>query len=155
MGKSSSHHTNQRLAVLARPVPRIFQGIRSGEINSRSTRLLCPQEQTPRQGCGRSAKDPDDLLFRVSARLHVHSLPGDGLYPFLEEFAGLRLHFRQRPSFRPIRNHPMQGGDHCVGRCPDDPPGQISTSSGQRHRSLAILVAHGTRSPGTASESAG
>jgi hypothetical protein len=59
------------------------------------------------------------------------------------------------PAFRPIRNHPMQGGDRCVGRCPHDPPGQISTSSGRQHRSLAILVAHGARSPGTASESAG
>jgi hypothetical protein len=35
-------------------------------------------------------QDPDDLLFREPARLHVHPLPGDGLYPFLEEFSGLR-----------------------------------------------------------------
>jgi hypothetical protein len=33
---------------------------------------------------------PDDLLFREPARLHVHPLPGDGLYPFLEEIPGLR-----------------------------------------------------------------
>src|SRR5271168_1289164 len=33
---------------------------------------------------------PDDLLFREPARLHVHPLPGDGLYPFLEELPGLR-----------------------------------------------------------------
>jgi hypothetical protein len=32
----------------------------------------------------------DDLLFTDPTRLHVHPLPGDGLYPFLEEFAGLR-----------------------------------------------------------------
>jgi hypothetical protein len=29
-------------------------------------------------------------LFREPARLHVHPLPGDGLYPFLEELPGLR-----------------------------------------------------------------
>jgi hypothetical protein len=30
------------------------------------------------------------LLFREPARLHVHPLTGDGLYPFLEEVWGLR-----------------------------------------------------------------
>jgi hypothetical protein len=35
-------------------------------------------------------QNPDDLLFREPARLHVHPLSGDGLYPFLEEVAGLR-----------------------------------------------------------------
>ena len=35
-------------------------------------------------------QDPDDLLFREPARLHVHPLRGDGLYPFLEEVSGLR-----------------------------------------------------------------
>jgi hypothetical protein len=29
------------------------------------------------------AQDPDDLLFREPARLHVHRFPGDGLYPSL------------------------------------------------------------------------
>jgi hypothetical protein len=29
------------------------------------------------------------LLFREPARLHVHPLTGDGLYPFLEEVSGL------------------------------------------------------------------
>jgi hypothetical protein len=33
---------------------------------------------------------PDNLFFREPARLHVHPLPGDGLYPFLEAFSGLR-----------------------------------------------------------------
>jgi hypothetical protein len=37
-----------------------------------------------------SAQDPDELLLREPARLHVHPLPGDGRYPFLEDFAGLR-----------------------------------------------------------------
>jgi hypothetical protein len=37
------------------------------------------------------AQDPDDLLFCEPARLHVHPLPGDGLYPFLEDFAGLTI----------------------------------------------------------------
>jgi hypothetical protein len=37
-----------------------------------------------------SAEDPDELLLREPARLHVHPLPGDGRYPFLEDFAGLR-----------------------------------------------------------------
>jgi hypothetical protein len=32
---------------------------------------------------------PDDLSFREPARLHVHPLRGDGLYPFLEELPGL------------------------------------------------------------------
>jgi hypothetical protein len=37
------------------------------------------------------AQNPDDLLFREPARLHGPSpIRGDGLYPFLEEFAGLR-----------------------------------------------------------------
>ena len=31
----------------------------------------------------------DYLLFGKPARLHVHPLPGDGLNPFLAEFAGL------------------------------------------------------------------
>src|SRR5262249_23586060 len=35
------------------------------------------------------AQHPDDLLFREPARLHVHPLTGDGLYPFLEEISGL------------------------------------------------------------------
>ena len=35
------------------------------------------------------AQDPDDPLFREPARLHVHPFPGDGLYPFLEDFAEL------------------------------------------------------------------
>ena len=35
-------------------------------------------------------QNPDDLLFREPAWLHVHPLPGDGLYPFLEEVSGLR-----------------------------------------------------------------
>jgi hypothetical protein len=35
-------------------------------------------------------QNPDDLLFREPARLHVHPLPGDGLYPFLEKFSGRR-----------------------------------------------------------------
>jgi len=35
------------------------------------------------------AQDPDDLLFREPARLHLHPFPGDGLYPFLEDFAEL------------------------------------------------------------------
>jgi len=33
------------------------------------------------------AQNPDDLLFREPARLHVHHLEGDGLYPLLEEFS--------------------------------------------------------------------
>jgi hypothetical protein len=33
---------------------------------------------------------PDDLLFRETTWLHVHSPAGDGLYPFLEEIPGLR-----------------------------------------------------------------
>jgi hypothetical protein len=32
---------------------------------------------------------PDDLFFGEPARLHVHPLRGDGLYPFLEELPGL------------------------------------------------------------------
>jgi hypothetical protein len=38
------------------------------------------------------AQNPDDLLFfREPARLHGPSpIRGDGLYPFLEEFTGLR-----------------------------------------------------------------
>jgi hypothetical protein len=35
------------------------------------------------------AQNPDNLFFREPARLHVHPLLGDGLYPFLEEFSGL------------------------------------------------------------------
>jgi hypothetical protein len=43
-----------------------------------------------RLGSGRLlAQDPDDPHFREPARLHVHPLPGDGLYPFLEDFSGL------------------------------------------------------------------
>jgi hypothetical protein len=34
-------------------------------------------------------QNPDDLFFREPARLHVHPLPGDGLYPFLAEISGL------------------------------------------------------------------
>lgn len=33
--------------------------------------------------------DPDNLLFREPARLHVHPPASDGRYPFLEEFSGL------------------------------------------------------------------
>src|SRR5262245_18596283 len=36
------------------------------------------------------AQNPDDLLFRETARLHVHRPQGDGPYPFLEEIPGLR-----------------------------------------------------------------
>jgi hypothetical protein len=35
-------------------------------------------------------QNPDDLFLCEPARLHVHPLPGDGLYPFLEEIPGLR-----------------------------------------------------------------
>ena len=39
----------------------------------------------------RFAQNPDDLLCREPARLHGPSpIRGDELYPFLEEFAGLR-----------------------------------------------------------------
>ena len=40
------------------------------------------------------AQNPDDLLLREPARLHGPSpIRGDGLYPFLEEFAGFRSGF--------------------------------------------------------------
>jgi hypothetical protein len=35
-------------------------------------------------------QNPDDLFLCEPARLHVHPLPGDGLYPFLEEIPALR-----------------------------------------------------------------
>jgi hypothetical protein len=36
------------------------------------------------------AQDPDDLLLAEPASLHRPSPLSDGLYPFLEEFSGLR-----------------------------------------------------------------
>src|SRR5215813_15461018 len=46
-------------------------------VRRRRPRLLLPQ-------------DPDDLLFAEPASLHRPSPLSDGLYPFLEEFSGLR-----------------------------------------------------------------
>ena len=51
------------------------------------------------------AQDPDDLLFREPARLHVHPFPGDGLYPFLEDFAELII-----KSQRVERGHVLYAG---------------------------------------------
>src|SRR5262249_37481407 len=41
------------------------------------------------------AQNPDDLLFREPARLHVHPLTGDGLYSFLEEIPGVTSSFME------------------------------------------------------------
>jgi hypothetical protein len=46
------------------------------------------------------AQHPDDLLFREPARLHVHPLTGNGLYPFLEEVWGLRSAFIGQKIYR-------------------------------------------------------
>jgi len=43
-------------------------------------------------------QNPNDLLFREPAWLHVHPLNGDGLHPFLEEIAGLSSSFKKARS---------------------------------------------------------
>jgi hypothetical protein len=67
------------------------------------------------------AQHSDDLLFRVSARPHVHPLAGDGLYPFLEAVWGLS-------SGRPPHHYPsIQPPQESARReFPDDNPGFCS-----------------------------
>src|SRR5262245_7992449 len=48
-------------------------------------------------------QNPDDLLFREPARLHVHPPAGDGLYPSLAEIAGLRSMRTRAPILSSLR----------------------------------------------------
>ena len=82
---SSSSAFSRRASDTSRPpylrLP-LVEGRAADPVLAAHVRRLRPRLLLP--------QDPDDLLFREPARLHVHPLSGDGLYPFLEEFSGLR-----------------------------------------------------------------